>query len=75
MGQRSYARGSIEAIKLLHYKALSGTRQSNPSDAFSYADSAEIAVFFDEQESKATGDINSTTLHRRYFVLGFSLVK
>ncbi|EPE34329.1 hypothetical protein GLAREA_10023 [Glarea lozoyensis ATCC 20868] len=66
VGQRSYTRGSIEAIKLLHYKALSNNTQNNPPNAFCYVDSAEIAVFFDEQESEANGDINSTTLHIRH---------
>jgi hypothetical protein len=67
---RIIIRGSIEAIKLLHYKALGeNNTQSEPSSAFSYLDSAEIVVFFDEEESKATGDVNSATLHRMYSIL------
>ena len=69
IGQRLYTRGSIEAVKLLHYKALGKINtQSDARSAFSYLDSAEIAVFFDEQESKAMGDVNSATLHRMHSI-------
>jgi hypothetical protein len=65
--QRSYMRSSVETIKLLHYISLDGASTSSdpssPNGSLSYLDSAEIVVFYDEQDPQATGDVSGTILH------------
>jgi hypothetical protein len=60
-------RSSVEAIKILHYISLDGANissdPSSPRGTLSYLDSAEVVVFYDEQDSQAAGDVSGTILH------------
>jgi hypothetical protein len=67
-GERSYTRGSIEAIQLLHYRSfgsddLGGDRQRRGSSiSDDYLDNAEVVIFYEEQDSQATGDVSKMIL-------------
>ena len=62
-------RTSIEDILLLHYKSFEDDASSSDSSSPAastcnpYLDSAEVVVFFDEQDSQAVGDVSRITLN------------
>lgn len=69
-GLRSYTRASIQEIQVLHYRPfhgfVSGDDRLPTAESMhdSPSPSAEIVIFFNEQNSGLAGDISRVVIHR-----------